>query len=276
MSTWTLLCRVWDPHPTVLAGCGALALAYWLALPERGLMMWSFLLGTTILALALVSPLDALGDRYLFVAHMLQHPLLLLAVPPLLLLRLPRQATDGALRRAPLAHAERVFGAPAIAWPLGIGAMWLWHLPALYGLALRSQPVHVWQHLTFLVSSTVFWWPVLAPVRRLSRPFAILYLLGASLASALLGIIITFAPVGLYPTYAAGTGDLAVLRLIRDGWRLDAAADQQLGGLLMWVPGGGVYLLAMLAIVIRWLDEAEPRMAGERGAGPAIAGLSSN
>ena len=143
-----------------------------------------------------------------------------------------------------------------------------------------SQPVHVWQHLAFVVTSTVFWWPVLAPVRHLSRPFAILYLLDASLASALLGILITFAPVGLYPAYPASSADPAVLGLLRDGWKLDAAADQQLGGLLMWVPGGGVYLLAMLAIVIRWLDEAEPRMAGEatgkRGAGPAIAGLSSN
>ena len=260
MSTRELLTTTWDPHPTVLAGCLALAGGYRLATPWQPARGWLFLSGTAGLALSLVSPLDTLGDRYLFSAHMLQHLILILLVPPLLLLGTPPTLAERLLRPRPVNGAERLLGRPAVAWLIGAGTMWAWHLPAFYDAALRDQSVHILQHLTFLVSATVLWWPVLCPAperQRLGTHLAMLYLFAAALSSSILGIIITFAPTGLYEPYLQPIGDAEILRVLRADWGLTPDADQQLGGLLMWVPGGLVYLLAMLGLFARWHGEPE-------------------
>jgi len=272
MNTWTLLTTAWTLQPSVLAGCGGLFAAYsaacmGLARPTRGEVASpgraaAFLAGALILLLALVSPLDTLGDRYLFSAHMAQHLLLVLVVPPLLLLGLPPWLVARLLRWAPAAAAERVLGWPAVAWALGVGTLWLWHAPALYNAALANETVHVGQHLTFLVAATVFWWPTIAPSggRRLAALPAMVYLFSAGAANSVLGIVLTFAPPGLYPLYLNPPDPLGLLPLLRQGWGLAPTADQQAGGLLMWVAGTPVYLGAILATLVRWFGEPDEEM----------------
>jgi cytochrome c oxidase assembly factor CtaG len=258
MTGWHALAAAWSWEPSVIAAC-ALAAGGYVGLAGgrvtgRG---WWFLAGVAVLYLALASPLDLLGDRYLFSAHMLQHMLLVLVVPPLLLLGLPERWVRLLLQHPAPRGAERVLRRPVAAWAAGMGTVALWHSPALYNAALASQPVHVLQHLSFLASSVIFWWPVCAPLpeSRLPPLGAVLYLLAAALVSSGLGIILTVTPPGLYPAYLHPADPLGILPLVRATWGLGPAQDQELGGLLMWVPGGLVYLAAILATLGRWWRE---------------------
>ncbi|HYM68937.1 MAG TPA: cytochrome c oxidase assembly protein [bacterium] len=266
MTLWRALAATWSWEPSVVAGCAVLAGAYLglagRAAPRRAVF---FLAGVAALLLALDSPLDGLGDRYLFSAHMLQHMLLVLLVPPLLLLGIPPDWARAALRVPALRRAERGLGHPVAAWVLGIGTMCAWHVPVLYNAALAHGFVHVAQHLSFLVTSVIFWWPVCAPLPEARMPAlgAVGYLLAAALASSGLGIILTFSPPGLYPAYLHPADPLGLLPTIRGTWGLSPAADQQIGGLLMWVPGGLAYLCAILGTLGRWYREPD---AGPSGA----------
>lgn len=149
---------------------------------------------------------------------------------------------------------ERVLGQPVVAWLLGIGFVWMWHVPALYRAALASETVHVLEHLCFLVTSTIFWWPLLAQPaeRRLSPPAALIYLMGAGIANTLLGVILAFSPLGRYAAYVHPIDDLGIVPLLRHQWGLTPQADQTLSGLLMWIPGGLVYVAAATGVVVRW------------------------
>ncbi|MBV9790841.1 MAG: cytochrome c oxidase assembly protein, partial [Chloroflexi bacterium] len=204
MSRLELLLSLWHWHPSVLLGCAALIGGYVALLRGRPtLRALSFGLGLIVLLIALLSPLHELGDRYLFSAHMLQHLLLLLIVPPLLLLGLPSAAIETLLRIPGVSSIERVLGTPLLAWAIGLGAMWLWHLPALYNLALRNEWVHILEHLFFLVSAVIFWWPIFTSAERsrLHPLGAMVYLFAGMIVSSLLGMILTFADAGLYPAY---------------------------------------------------------------------------
>ena len=255
MSRLELLLSLWHWHPSVLLGCAALIAGYVALLRGR----WTarallFGLGLIVLLVALLSPLHELGDRYLFSAHMLQHLLLLLIVPPLLLLGLPSAAIETLLSIPGLARIERVLGTPLLAWSIGLGAMWLWHLPALYNLALRNEWVHILEHLFFLASAVIFWWPIFtSPARSRLHPLgAMAYLFAGMIVSSLLGMILTFAEPGLYPAYLNPRDPFGLLPLLWGEWGLTPAVDQQVGGLLMWVPGGMVYLLGIIGLLARW------------------------
>jgi cytochrome c oxidase assembly factor CtaG len=273
MSAADLLKNGWDWEPSAVIGCAALAVAYLVfvgpglgpsrrASSRRGPMAF-FLAAVVILLLDLVSPIDLLGDRYLFSAHIVQHFVLALIVPPLLLLGIPRSFAEAALERPLLARFEREIARPPVSWLLGVGMMIIWHVPALFNAALASEGLHIIQHLSFLVTGVIFWWPVLTPVegRRIAPLAAISYLFGACLTCSLLGAALTFAHPGLYPAYLAPEDRLGILPLLRDQWGLDPRNDQQLGGLLMWIPGCFVYLTGILATVARWYEgdyEAAP------------------
>ncbi len=264
MTTQQLLLTAWDWEPTVLIGCAALLVGYWVeARPIITARAALFVTAVVVMLLALISPIDTLGDGYLFSAHMLQHLLLVLVVPPLLLLGIPPQVFERLLRWTPADKSERVLGRPLLAWSLGMGTLWVWHAPALYDLALRYQGVHVLQHLCFLVAATIFWWPVIAPLperRQLPALGAVVYLIAGGLTSSLLGIIITLAPLGLYPAYLHPVDRLGILPLIRgrSQWDFSALADQQLGGVLMWILSSPLYLLASAVALARWYGEPEP------------------
>ena len=273
MNTADVLLAAWDWEPSVVAGCLALASAY-LFLLHRGagtracraetrLGTWkstSFLCATLLLLVDLVSPIDTLGDTYLLSAHVLQHFLLALIIPPLWLLGIPRLFVDALLERARLRALERALSHPSVAWPLGVGTMLVWHVPLFFNTALANEPLHILQHLSFLATGTIFWWPIVNPVpeRRLPALPAIAYLFSACAACSLLGAVLTFSPPGAYPAYLHPDDSLGLLPLIRRGWGIDPASDQQLGGMLMWVPGCLVYLSAILATVARWYATPEP------------------
>jgi cytochrome c oxidase assembly factor CtaG len=255
MTAWQLFVSGWDWEPSVIAGCAALLLSYLAAVRFRfTLRSLSFVCGVVVLLLALVSPLDTLADGYLFSAHMVQHILLILVVPPLLVMGIPRELIGRMLRYAPLRSVERTFSNPLLAWMLGVGSMWLWHWPPLYNVAMSHEGVHIGEHLTFLVTATIFWWPVVGPVEksRLSRLTAVIYLFSACAAHTVLAILITFAPVGIYPAYLQPSEGLGILALVRDQWGITPKIDQQLGGLLMWVPVCLIYLSFILGTMIRW------------------------
>jgi putative membrane protein len=260
------LLTAWDWEPSILIGCAALAVGYCVATRCRVLSKaLYFFAGVLLLALDLMSPLDRLGDEYLLSAHIAQHFLLALIVPPLLLLGISARDLEKALVRWPLlGRLEHYLGNPAIAWPLGVGAMLVWHVPALFNAALTSETLHIFQHLSFLVTGTIYWWPVVSLLTRtngekvrLSVAGSILYLFTACVSCSLLGAVLTFSPPGLYPAYLHPADSLSILPLIRGGWGMDPAKDQQLGGLLMWVPGCFVYLGAILWTFGRWYGAPE-------------------
>ncbi len=260
MTTWQLLVSTWDWEPSVLLGCAALAGGYLVLVrfrPARQALY--FAAGVLTLLLALISPLDGLGDTYLFSAHMLQHLLLILAVPPLLLLGIPAPLADRALSRRWLRLAEQILGNPFLAWLLGVGVVWLWHLPAMFDATLESESIHILEHISFLVTGVIFWWPIYAPLakRRLSLAGTLAYLLPAGMASTLLGIILALAPRVIYAPYLDPAGTQATLALIRDGWGLSPIVDQQIAGLLMWVPGSLVYMGVALGAFIHWMGAPE-------------------
>ena len=286
MTTWQLLVTAWDGEPSVLLGCTALIAVYVAATRRRpSRAAWTFFAGVFVILFAQCSPLDALGDTYLFSAHMVQHLLLLLIAPPLLILGIPAWLAEHALSSPRVYTLERVLRRPPIPWMLGLGAMYVWHLPPLYNATLAHTGIHILEHLSFLVTAVIFWWPICAPVAgsRYAPLAAMLSLFTGAVASTVLGIVLTFASPGLYPAYLNPVDTRGYLSLIRGGWGLSAAADQQLGGLIMWVPGGLVYLCAILCIFARWQNEADaegespsPRgYAGSAHAHPVISGGGS-
>ena len=266
MSGWNILTSGWEFHPSVVAGCLLLLAAYLVAVRFRvNRATLFFVSGAVVMFLALVSPLDTLGDDYLFSAHMAQHILLDMVVPPLFVLGIPTEMAAALLRWPPAAWAERILGNPVIAWFLGTAILWLWHLPSLYNATLENEGIHIFEHLTFLVTGTIFWWPVFAPLPecRMSPVYSVIYLSMGAIANALLGIIFTISATPFYPGYANPKDELGALSLIRDTWGLTQIADQQLGGAFMWTFGSIVFFWAIMVMVARWLRETETQAEGE-------------
>lgn len=255
MTTRELLLSAWDWEPSVVIGCLALAIGYLLIVRKRAPARAGYFFGGVLLLLLdLVSPIDTLGDTYLFSAHVLQHFLLALIIPILLLLGTPAWVAEMALNRRFLRRIESAIGFLPVSWSLGVGTMLIWHVPALFNAALANDGIHIVQHLSLLTTGTIFWWPVLAPLqeRRITPLEAVVYLFSACTACSLLGALLTFSAPGAYPAYLEPQDRLGVLQLIRTNWGLDPQSDQQLGGMLMWVPGCFVYLSAILANMARW------------------------
>jgi cytochrome c oxidase assembly factor CtaG len=251
MTTYQFLTAAWRWNYIPLLFC-ALALAgYFLGFRRRGRPAY---LGAALVVflVALISPLSALADGYLFSAHMVQHILLVLIVPALLLLSLPRSVS--------LPRSLTVFTHPFIGWLAGVGAMWLWHAPALCNAATTSRTISAIQTTSLLLMGSVFWWQVLAPREgeRLSPAAGIAYLFTACTACSVLGIILTFAPVSICPVYQQPIDRLGILGTIRGDWGLTSDRDQQIGGLLMWVPMCLIYLAAILAQLARWHSGPHP------------------
>ncbi len=136
--------------------------------------------------------------------------------------------------------------------------MWLWHAPALCNAATTLKTVSVVQTTSLLLMGGVFWWQVLAPrdADRLSPLAGIVYLFTACAACSVLGIILTFAPVSICPVYQQPVDRLGILGIIRGQWGLTTDRDQQVGGLLMWVPMCLIYVTAILAQLIRWKSDS--------------------
>ena len=247
----------WDLHPTVVLGLVLLGGLYvrlgGLEAPRRHVAR--FVGALLVLFAALNGPLHNLSDAYLFSAHMVQHLLLTLLFPPLLLYGTPAWVVRPILRPRWVTAVARIVTRPLWAAALFTGPIVLWHIPAFYEAALRDHTLHVLQHLVFLATAVVMWWPVLSPVPEVPRlPYAgqMLYLFALGIPMSVTGALITLSERVLYPFYEAAPSRV---------WDLTPLADQQIGGLLMWVPGGLVLWLAMTVVWFRWAAREAPEDA---------------
>lgn len=260
MNIWQVLGSTWNMEPWVLITALLLLISYGAGTKFK-LTRYSalFISGIALYVFALISPLDYLGRTYLFSAHMIQHILLLLVVPLLLLLGIPKALAQRALDIKPIGNVMKVLGNPIIAWFLGVGAMWVWHLPSLHDLVLANDNLYIAQQISFVLIGVIFWWPVFAPVesRRLSPLVSTMYLASACLGCTILGMLITFAGAGLYAAYMNPVDTLGILPLLRGDLCLTPGVDQQIGGLTMWVPGCLIYLAASMVTIARWYGAPE-------------------
>jgi putative membrane protein len=230
---------------------------------------WCFAGGVIALFVALVSPLDALGGT-LFSAHMLQHMVLMLVAAPLMVLGSPlvafawavpmswRLRLGGWVRNPDVRGVWYVFSNPIGAWLLHAAAIWVWHVPVLYEATLYSELAHLAQHTAFFGTAILFWWAAFEFGRRqrLRHGFGTLYVFTTALHTSILGALLTFTTTLWYPTYADRTA----------AWGMTPLQDQQLGGLLMWIPAGVVYLVVALGLLAVGLgmgeeDEESPESA---------------
>lgn len=217
------------------------------------------------LGVALVSPLDALAET-LFSAHMVQHVLIMLVAAPLLVYGLPLRVVMHASPKRLLRAVSRIkklrlvkaishaLVNPLIVAGIYAGAIWAWHLPVLYEQGLASDAAHALEHATFLAGSLLFWALVLAARATLSAP-ALILVFATALQTTALGAVLTFASRPLYSTHTA--------RALEWGWNpLD---DQQLAGLIMWIPMGVVYLATLVLLLLGWLKELDRRLPASTG-----------
>lgn len=249
----------WNLDPLLIAGIAGAGFLYRLgsSRTERPPPRWrqrSFVFGLVVVAVAVISPIDALGES-LASAHMVQHLLLMLVAAPLLVLGLPtetiirgasyptRKKLGRARRRARLTPARiRGMSHPVVIWLLFAGVLWFWHLPGPYVAALENEIVHIIEHTTFLAAAFALWRMVLVAHDR-SGGFAFLAVFTAGFQSTILAALLTFTTSPWYPPYAKTA----------PAFGMSALEDQQLAGVIMWVPGGLLYLTVGLALFALWV-----------------------
>ena len=206
----------------------------------------AFLGGCVTVAVALGSPLDEAAETRLS-AHMIQHELLMVIAAPLLALGRAHWALLNLLarRRRRIAAKLLRFGRwnPLLACILHGVPVWIWHVPGLYQLALAHPLLHATEHVSFLGTALLFWWSVLD--RSAAYGLAALYVFATSLHTSILGALLFFSPRFWYPAYGLGAS---------------ALEDQQLAGLIMWIPAGFVLAATALLLISHWLSETERRM----------------
>lgn len=242
----------WDFHPSVVIGLAFLGGLYvsWGGLAARRRQVAAFAAALLVLALSLNGPLHNLSDDYLFSAHMVQHLVLTLVFPPLLLYGTPASVVRPLLRPRWVLSFARWATRPLMAGVLFSVPITLWHFPRFYEAALEHHGLHIVQHLVFIATGVIMWWPILSPVPELPRasPVAqLVYLFALGFPMSLAGALITLSQQVLYPFYVAAP------RV----WGLAPVADQELGGLIMWVVGT-MYLWGAASVVwFRWAAKEE-------------------
>ncbi len=241
---------------------------YMCGLVRSGRRSWetmAFSAGMLTLGIALLSPLDRWGAE-LFSAHMVQHEVLMLIAAPLLVLGRPLpiflwafpprlRAILGRVSR--LGWMHRVWSAltrPLSAWLLHAVALWVWHAPPLFDAALGHRGIHDLQHFTFLATALLFWAALVHTRAREAQGAAIIYLFTTTVHSSVLGALITFGSHPWYQSYLHTAPQ----------WGLSALEDQQLGGLIMWVPASFVYVGVALVLMARWLMSTTPSAISTR------------
>ena len=262
------LWSAWNLDPVLVAALSATAWAYWRGAGggrhRRPVEVWRhrcFAGAMVAVGLALLSPLDALSGA-LVSAHMVQHVLLALVAAPLFALSAPvatllrgspavvRQVSVTWRRRLRLTRGNTwLLRHPVTVWLLHVGALWFWHAAVPYQAAVAHHLVHVVEHASFLVTGVVFWRVVVGgrEADRISHGSGVLLVFAMAMQSVFLSALLTFARTPWYPVYAATTAR----------WNLDPLADQQLAGVIMWIPAGLVYVVAGLGLLVTWIRATE-------------------
>jgi putative membrane protein len=251
----------WSLHPSVLLGTGLLGALYFYGIgplrrrhgwspPASAAQILSFCGSLVVLLLSLNGPIHDLSDYYLFSVHMVQHLVLTLVFPPLFLVGIPAWLLRHLLLRPGVQPVARLFTRPWFAATLFSVTIAVWHLRPFYDLMMRNHEVHIATHLLFMVTATLMWWPVVSPLPELPRLaplIAMLYLFLVGIPMQLVGALITFADEMLYPWYVTAPRMAG----------LSPLDDQQLGGLLMWVPGNLWMFAAIGVVFFKWAREEE-------------------
>ena len=251
----------WLPDPLVLVPlalfAGIYAWRFAQARKEAGgrgtgpLQALAFAAGMLALVAALASPIDGLGEDYLFSAHMVQHVLLGDIAPLLILLGLSRVIMRPATRR--LAGLERRLGplaSPVAAIVLWVSVMYLWHVPALYDAAVEHPLLHLLEHVSFFVAGVALWWPLIQPVpmrRRMTGLQPVWYIGAAKGALGVLGIFLTWSTTAIYPYYE----DTPRI------WGLSPIEDQNVAGVIMMLEQSVTLAIVLVVVFVRMLGESE-------------------
>jgi putative membrane protein len=223
----------------------------------------SFIAGWLTLAIALVSPVHKLGSL-LFSVHMTQHELLMIVAAPLLVLSRPllwflwalpkrwRESGGAFFKRRRIAAVWSVMTLPLFVWLLHGSTLWAWHIPFLYDASVELDWVHALQHTTFLFTALLFWWTLVHGRHgRLGYGVAFIYVFTTAVHTSILGALMTFTNQVWYRIYEGRTLE----------FHLTAMEDQQLGGLIMWIPAGLVFIILGLWMLAAWIGESERRVA---------------
>jgi putative membrane protein len=201
--------------------------------------------GLAVIFFSLNGWLHDLSDWYLFSAHMVQHLLLTLLMPPLLIVGIPGDLLRPLIRRSLIGAVARVLTRPKICFATFNIVLAFWHLPQFYNAAVADHRIHIVQHLMFMAAAVMLWWPILSQLPelpRLSYPMQMLYLFLTTLPMSIVAVYITYSQSLLYPGYASAPRILGITPL----------QDQLIGGLIMWIPGGLVFFAVISVIFYRW------------------------
>jgi putative membrane protein len=247
----------WSIHPSTVIGIAALGALYlWRARqasadqkisPSRKL---SFFASLFVMFASLNGPIHDLSDTYLFSAHMVQHLLLTMLMPPLMIVGVPGWMLRPLIQRPVIGAIARRLTKPVVCFVVFNLTIALWHLPVFYNAAMDNHNIHILEHLMFMAAAVLMWWPLtsqLPELPRLSYPGQMLYSFLMTLPMSIVAVYITMADTILYPAYSAAP---------RISF-LSPADDQMLGGLIMWVPGGVIFMIIMTVVFFRWAQRGE-------------------
>ncbi len=251
-SLWTH----WHSHPEVLIGLGALQGAYLLGvgpLRERSNLadevdprqIATFTAGVLVIFVSLLSPLHIISDNYLFSAHMFQHVLLTLVAPPLLILGTPDWLIRPLLRPDWAFRLFRTAVHPIVAFAAFNLVFSMWHMPGLYAESVANQWLHIVEHLVFMATATLMWWPLtstMPELPRLSYPMQMVYLFLMSIAQIVLFGVLVFAREPIYQWYVDAPSI----------WSVTPLADQQIGAIIMKVGGAAIFMTLIIIAFFRW------------------------
>ena len=251
----------WSVHWSTVIGIAALAALYlWRASrapaagTPTGRQKLTFFAGLFVMFASLNGPLHDLSDSFLFSAHMVQHLLLTLLLPPLLIAGTPGWMLRPLIKPRAVRAVAKFVTRPVSCYVIFNLVIIGWHLPVFYNAALANHNIHIGEHLMFIASAVLLWWPFLSPMPelpRLSYPGQLLYCFLTTLPMSVVAIYITMADHVLYPAYAAAP------RL----WHITPMMDQQAGGLIMWVPGSFVFYGLMTFVFFKWVARGEDSLA---------------
>ena len=249
---------VWEFFPSIVIGSLLMWLGYeWLLKQHKAehgtlgvsrRMRWSFHIGVFVMFISLQGPLHELSDIYLFSGHMVQHLTITLLFPPLCIIGMPGWMWDKLLRFGWVAAIGRVLAKPLVAFLVSTATLYLWHVPTMYDWALEEHPVHVVEHLTFMITAWVMWFPAFSKseiIPALTPGKRMLYLFACTLPMKVLGALITVSDYVLYTFYTTQPRVFG----------MDPLVDQRTGGLIMWVPGGLVFWVSIGFIFFTYYRE---------------------
>ncbi len=250
----------WSIHPSTVIGIAALGALYLWAGPRVGQSPTTrqkicFFSGLAVMFASLNGPIHDLSDGYLFSAHMVQHLILTLAMPPLLIAGVPGGMLRPLLEYRPFAALAKIVTRPVWCFVIFNVVIAAWHLPPLYNAAMADHNIHILEHLMFMVAAVLMWWPLMSPLPELPRlayPGQMLYSWLMTIPMTIIAIYIAMADSVLYPAYAAAPRILA----------LSPLEDQLLGALIMWIPGGIIFYIIMTVVFFKWNARGEDSTAG--------------